>query len=141
MFLGATLLLSATLALGTFATPITTTPPTRTLIARQTTPTSSSDIYFLTTNYITIAGETNAQVTIPGQTIAIAIPTCIQSITPDKNGYVPPGTCNALYDYYPSFAAAVVASVLFGILTVAHIFQAVKFKKVGFHSSGNIMGW
>ncbi|KAE9364408.1 RTA1 domain-containing protein [Stipitochalara longipes BDJ] len=82
----------------------------------------------MTTNYITIPGVTNDHVTLAPQTISVAIPTCIQTITPDKNGYVPPGTCNALYDYYPSFAAALVFSVLFGILTIAHISQAALFK-------------
>ncbi|MCJ1414505.1 hypothetical protein MMC32_000832 [Xylographa parallela] len=56
-------------------------------------------------------------------------PTCIQTITPDANGYVPPGTCHALYKYYPSFAAAVVFSILFGVLTILHISQAAVHKK------------
>jgi hypothetical protein len=37
-----------------------------------------------------------------------------------------------LYDYYPSFAAAVVFAILFGMLTLAHIAQAAVFKKVGY---------
>ncbi|PMD37550.1 hypothetical protein L207DRAFT_493027 [Hyaloscypha variabilis F] len=82
----------------------------------------------MTTDYITIPGVTNDHVTIAPQTLNIAVPTCIQTITPDKNGYVPPGTCNALYDYYPSFAAALVFSIFFGILTIAHISQAAFFK-------------
>ncbi|MCJ1385194.1 hypothetical protein MMC17_008315 [Xylographa soralifera] len=56
-------------------------------------------------------------------------PTCIQTITPDANGYVPPGTCNALYKYYPSFAAAVIFSALFGAVTILHIGQAAAHKK------------
>ncbi len=114
---------------GTSGMILTTPPPTPTVVARQTTTSSTTPIDFITTEYITIGGETNAQVTIAPQTISIAIPTCIQTITPDKNGYVPPGTCNALYDYYPSFAAAVAASVAFGVLTVAHITQAAMYKK------------
>ncbi|MCJ1391639.1 hypothetical protein MMC18_004504 [Xylographa bjoerkii] len=56
-------------------------------------------------------------------------PTCVQTITPDANGYVPPGTCNALYKFYPSFAAALVFSILFGAATLLHIGQAAAHKK------------
>jgi hypothetical protein len=56
-------------------------------------------------------------------------PTCTQTIKPDKNGYVPPGTCGSLYNYYPSFAAAIVFAVMFGALMVAHIAQAAIYKK------------
>ncbi|EXJ85588.1 hypothetical protein A1O1_05953 [Capronia coronata CBS 617.96] len=55
--------------------------------------------------------------------------TCTQTIKPDKNGYVPPGTCGSLYEYYPSFGAAIVFSVLFGILFIAHLAQAIAHKK------------
>lgn len=113
----------------------TTIGPTPTLSPRDATTSqpasTTSAIEFITTQYITIAGQTNDHVTLAPQTIAIALPTCIQTITPDKNGYVPPGTCGALYDYYPSFTAAVVFAALFGMLTVAHIAQAAVFKKVG----------
>jgi hypothetical protein len=116
----------------------TATVLTATLTPRATTSsataTSTSGIEFITTEYITIAGQTNEHVTLAPQTITLALPTCIQTITPDKNGFVPPGTCGALYDYYPSFAAAVIFAVLFGMLTVAHIAQAAVFKKVGFTS-------
>ncbi|MCJ1485727.1 hypothetical protein MMC06_005902 [Schaereria dolodes] len=56
-------------------------------------------------------------------------PTCTQTITPDHNGYVPPGTCNALYRFYPSFAAALLFSLLFGATTLLHIGQAIASKK------------
>ncbi|CZR56476.1 related to RTA1-involved in 7-aminocholesterol resistance [Phialocephala subalpina] len=120
----ATFLLSSTSAMA-----ITAPPPTPTLAARQTTSASTTAIDFITTEYITIPGQTNDHVTLAPQTITIAVPTCIMTLTPDKNGYVPPGTCNALYDYYPSFAAAVVFSVLFGMLTAMHIVQAAMYKK------------
>jgi len=109
-----------------FPTPTTTLSETATASPVA----STTSVYFLTTEYITIPGVTNAHVTIPAKTIDIAIPTCIHTIKPDKNGYVPPGTCGALYDYYPSFAAAIVVAVLFGMLTVAHITQAAIYKKV-----------
>jgi len=51
------------------------------------------------------------------------------TITPDKNGYVPPGTCDANYDYYPSFAAALVGAAIFGALSLVHTGQAIWFKK------------
>ncbi|KAH7025053.1 RTA1 like protein-domain-containing protein, partial [Microdochium trichocladiopsis] len=79
---------------------------------------------FYTTSHITITGFTNAHVTMPDKTIDIVIPTCIRTITPDANGYLPPGTCGALYKYYPSFVAAVVAAVAFGILTGVHVWKA-----------------
>ena len=50
-------------------------------------------------------------------------------MTPDKNGYVPWDACNAQYNYYPSFAAAVVFAVFFGITLFGHIFQAFFYKK------------
>ncbi|KAH8654069.1 RTA1 like protein-domain-containing protein [Tricladium varicosporioides] len=84
--------------------------------------------YFTSTILDVIPGVTNDHVTIPANTITILIPTCSKTIVPDSNGYVPPGTCGALYDYYPSFAAAIVFSLLFGALTIAHIWLAAKWK-------------
>lgn len=108
---------------------------TPTLLARQNTPTTTTppqadNVYFLSTQYIVIDGFTNAHATNPAKTITLALPTCVQTITPDKNGYVPPGTCNALYNYYPSFAAAIVTALLFGVLSIAHIVLAAKHKMV-----------
>ena len=122
---------ASSLAVGTTIAQLAPTPKPspRDATASQQASTTSA-IEFITTKYITIAGQTNDHVTIAPQTITLALPTCSQTITPDKNGYVPPGTCGALYDYYPSFAAAVVFAILFGMLTVAHIAQAAVFKKV-----------
>lgn len=91
---------------------------------------AGSDGYFTTTKHITIEGVTNDHVTIAGKTIDIAIPTCIQTITPDANGYVPPGTCGAIWDYYPNFPAALVFACIFGILTMIHVWQAIANRKV-----------
>ncbi|KAI1208639.1 RTA1 like protein-domain-containing protein [Annulohypoxylon truncatum] len=101
---------------------------------RQTTATVTSaptatGVDFLTTEHITIDGFTNAHATNPGKTIDIAIPTCIQTIEPDANGYLPPGTCNALWDYYPSFSAALAFAILFGLLTLAHLYQGIAYRK------------
>lgn len=49
--------------------------------------------------------------------------------TPDKNGYVPPDSCNAFYAYYPSFGAASLASALFALATISHIILAIHHKK------------
>lgn len=95
--------------------PATTAPPTG---------------YFMTTKYETIAGITQDHVTVEPVTIAIAFPTCIQTITPDINGYVPPGTCGALYSYYPSLAGAAITTGVFAILTGLHIWLAAKWKAV-----------
>ncbi|RAH41681.1 RTA1 domain-containing protein [Aspergillus brunneoviolaceus CBS 621.78] len=57
--------------------------------------------------------------------------TCTPTVSPDANGYVPPDQCNALYQYYPSFGAALAFSVLFGILMVTQFVQAT-IHKAGF---------
>jgi hypothetical protein len=127
-------LLAAIFERGSSALVLSTTfsAPSSTIAPRDIATDTTSAVEFMTTKYITIAGVTNDHVTLSPQTISIAVPTCIQTITPDKNGYVPPGTCHALYDYYPSFAAALAFSVFFGILTIAHISQAAFFKTVSF---------
>lgn len=118
------------------ATPLPT-PPTLpgTLDRRQDTTVSSAASAvptgnFITTKHIIIPGVTNSHVNIPAKTIDLALPTCIQTIEPDANGYVPPGECGAIWNYYPSFAAAMVFAVLFGALTAIHIWQAARHKKV-----------
>lgn len=95
-----------------------------------TVPTSVPTGDFTTTNYITIDGVTNSHVTLPAQTIELVLPTCIQTIAPDENGYVPPGTCGAIWAYYPSFVVAVIFSCLFGALLLLHTWQAIKYKNV-----------
>ena len=60
---------------------------------------------------------------------ATATATCI-SVTPDKNGYVPEWACNSNYNYYPSFAAALIFAIVFGITTTLHIYQAFAHKKL-----------
>lgn len=93
-------------------------------------PSTNSNGYFISTELITVTGVTNDHVTVPGKTISIAIPTCVQTTTPDANGYVPPGTCNAFWDYYPSFVAAAVFACLFGSLMLVHACQAIRTNKV-----------
>lgn len=95
------------------------------------TPTATG-VDFMTTQHITIEGFTNGHATIPAKTIDIVLPTCIQNIEPDANGHLPPGTCHALWNYYPSFSAALAFTVIFGILTLAHLYQAIAHRKVGY---------
>ncbi|KAI1654908.1 RTA1 like protein-domain-containing protein [Daldinia decipiens] len=90
---------------------------------------ANTGVYFLTTQHATIDGFTNAHATVPAKTIDIVIPTCIQTIEPDANGYLPPGTCNALWSYYPSFSAAMVFAIISGLLTLAHLYQAIAHRK------------
>jgi hypothetical protein len=113
----------------------TESPATQTLVYRQASPTPTlpptiTGEYFMTTKYITIDGFTNDHATKHPETITLALPTCHQTIPPDNNGYLPPGTCGAMYNYYPSFAAAIVAAVVFGALTIAHTGLAAVYKKV-----------
>ncbi|KAJ9156525.1 RTA1 domain-containing protein [Pleurostoma richardsiae] len=102
-------------------------------IRRDASPASSTtvaptNINTETIQYITILGITDDHVTLQPQTIDLG-PTCVQTIAPDANGYVPPGTCGAIWDYYPSFAAALLFAGLFGTLTLLHIWQAARYKK------------
>lgn len=89
--------------------------------ATATTPSGNggtTGIIYTTTTEIVILDGTN--------TMHLVLPTCIQTLTPDKNGCLPPGTCNASWDYYPTFGAALVFAALFGILVFGHIWQAGK---------------
>ncbi|KAJ4269813.1 hypothetical protein NW762_001482 [Fusarium torreyae] len=101
-----------------------------TLAAREASATAAPEGWFTTTkNIATIGGTTDKYVTIPAKTISIVIPTCVQTLEPDENGYLPPGTCNANWNYYPSFAAAVAFAILFAALTAVHVWQAARYKK------------
>lgn len=70
------------------------------------------------------------------QSLNLPSNTCHPTIAPDKNGFVPPSECNALYRFYPSFGAAILFSILFGIVTVTHISQAAAYKK-----ASSFPGW
>ncbi|WEW56701.1 hypothetical protein PRK78_002149 [Emydomyces testavorans] len=67
-------------------------------------------------------------VSIPSLSLDLPSNTCTPTIAPDKNGFVPPTECNALYLYYPSFAAALVFTGLFFIVFCGHFVQATVFK-------------
>ncbi|KAF5677546.1 RTA1-like protein [Fusarium heterosporum] len=121
------LLSSASLAM---ALPEPTQTHQITLAAREAATTAAPEGWFTTTKAIaTIGGTTDEYVTLPAKTIQIVIPTCVQTLEPDENGYLPPGTCNANWNYYPSFSAAAAFAVLFAVLTAVHVWQAAKYKK------------
>ncbi|OAQ59612.1 RTA1 domain-containing protein [Pochonia chlamydosporia 170] len=124
------LFVTAAAAVAIPSTPISEPTTTLNILPRETSTTPPTPSTFSKTEYITIEGVTNSVLTIPGKTIAIAtVPTCIQTAVPDNNGYIPPGECDALWNYYPSFGAALAVACLFGFLVVVHIWQAAMFKK------------
>lgn len=52
------------------------------------------------------------------------------TVTPGKDGYLPPYACGDLLYYVPSFGAAVAFTVLFCLTTLTHIVQGAVYKKV-----------
>ncbi|KAF1364336.1 hypothetical protein EJ07DRAFT_151625 [Lizonia empirigonia] len=73
-----------------------------------------------------------ANPSIPSLSLDLPPQTCTPGFksytTPGLDGYVPADACNALWVYFPNFAAAVAFSILFGILTIAHLGQAVLYR-------------
>lgn len=69
----------------------------------------------------------------PTQLLAVATSTATATCTtavPDKFGYVPPTSCNANYGFYPKWQDNMAFAIAFGLTTMVHVVQAVKFKKV-----------
>ncbi|KAK9238759.1 RTA1 like protein-domain-containing protein [Lipomyces kononenkoae] len=48
---------------------------------------------------------------------------------PGKNGYLPPDACDVILLYVPSFGAAILFSVLFGLTLICHVVQGIIYKK------------
>lgn len=73
-----------------------------------------------------------AEPSIPSLSLDLPPETCTPGFsayaTPGNDGYVPVEACNALWSYFPNFAATIVFSILFGILTIAHLCQAVFYR-------------
>lgn len=61
-------------------------------------------------------------------TDGVAGPTCTTAV-PDQYGHVPIDACNAYYLFYPNFAGNTAFAVLFGLTTLAHLAQAIAYKK------------
>ncbi|KAK8145091.1 hypothetical protein G3M48_004915 [Beauveria asiatica] len=57
-----------------------------------------------------------------------ASPSCTTAV-PDNHGHVPFGACNSYYNDDPSFAANLAFAALFGVSFLAHIVQAIVYKK------------
>ncbi|RYP48180.1 hypothetical protein DL768_005880 [Monosporascus sp. mg162] len=113
-----------------FPTPTTTLQHAiRQVSSTVTSAPTTSPVYFLASQYVTVPGVTNEHVTVPDKTITMILPTCIQTTEPDANGYLPPGTCHAIWNYYPSFSGSLIFLLLFGLLTIAHVYQAAIYKK------------
>jgi hypothetical protein len=119
---------TAALALLPIETPVPTIFRRDEVTSSTPSPTPTGN--FMTTEFVILPGETQAYLTRPEQTITLVIPTCIQTIVPDRNGYVPPGTCNSNFAYYPSFGAAIAFTIIFGVMTGVHIVLAAKWKAV-----------
>lgn len=62
---------------------------------------------------------------------ATATATCTTAV-PGAYGYVPfnTNTCNSYYPFYPSFTGNLSFATVFGLSTIAHLIEAIAFKKV-----------
>ena len=73
-----------------------------------------------------------AEPSIPPLSLNLPPETCTPGFssyaTPGVDGHVPADACNALWVYFPNFAAAVAFSILFGVLTIAHLVQAIVYR-------------
>lgn len=59
-----------------------------------------------------------------------SVPHCTTTVKPDRNGWVPPGTCGYYGKmYYPSFSVAVGFSALAGAILLSHFTKAVRHPK------------
>lgn len=58
-----------------------------------------------------------------------ALAACTSAV-PGKYGNVPIDACNSLYMYEPNFSSAVAFTVLFTLITLVQIVEAISFRKV-----------
>ena len=100
--------------------------------AAPTTTFSPRDSFSISIAPVSIPSVSIPPVSIPSLSLDLPINTCtpgaLSYATPTTNGYVFADACNALWQYSPSFTAAIVFSILFGILTVTHLAQAVIYR-------------
>ncbi|KAH7237880.1 hypothetical protein B0J15DRAFT_569523 [Fusarium solani] len=63
-------------------------------------------------------------------TFSTIIASCTTAV-PGAYGYVPfdPNTCNSNYPFYPSFTGNLAFATVFGLSTIAHLIEAIAFKK------------
>lgn len=113
-----------------WASPIETAAPQHGVLRREE---DSPSTTTMATNEETTT-PTGFQLTLdlnlPTHTLDLNLPsnTCTPTVAPDKNGWVPASECDALYLYYPSFKAAIAATVVFGLIMMAHFVQATMYK-------------
>lgn len=81
---------------------------------------------------VSISPVSITPVSIPSLSLHLPVNTCTPGATsyatPASHGYVPAEACNALWQYSPSFATAIIFSVLFGALAIAHLAQALVYR-------------
>ncbi|KAJ5371108.1 uncharacterized protein N7496_007200 [Penicillium cataractarum] len=110
-------------SLAVFAKPIQTPAPVFGLSPRDVTATTTAKA--TATDPTSTTTETGFHLTL---SLNLPSNTCTPTVAPDKNGWVPASQCNALYLYYPSFGTAIAFTILFGLLTMAHLVQATIYK-------------
>lgn len=62
--------------------------------------------------------------------VASSTSTACVNVAPGKHGYLPPESCDVILYYVPSFGAAILFCVLYGLVAMLHIVQAIIYKKV-----------
>jgi hypothetical protein len=72
----------------------------------------------------------SATTTDPSPTATSTTSGLCVTVTPGKYGYVPEYACSSNYNYNPSFTAALIFAILFGLTTFIHIYQALLYKKL-----------
>lgn len=100
------------------------------LINKTTTLTTENTtiLYLQDLTYTTYTMSTTTLMTAT-TTATSAIATCTTAV-PGKYGRVPVDACNSNYFFDPNFGANLAFCVLFGMTTLAHLTQAILFKKV-----------
>lgn len=136
------LLLSALLLPSFSAASPTPTPPQALLARAAITSSPTADVVFRRRNdpyapsiapfSLSLNLPSIAAPSIPSLSLNLPVETCTPGFpsyaTPGVDGYVPAGSCNALWVYFPNFAAATAFAVLFGVLLVVHLGQATQYK-------------
>lgn len=77
----------------------------------------------------TMATPTSTSATTASVTSSDSLPSCTTAV-PGKYGHVPIDACNSYYAFDPSFEGNIAFAVLFGLSFVAHITQAILYRKV-----------
>lgn len=68
-----------------------------------------------------------------------ALASCTPAV-PGKYGNVPIDACNSLYMYEPNFSSAVAFTVIFTLIMLVQIVEAISFRKVSNNNLPNFRG-